>query len=132
LEREKSPRGPELLGLLGLARRAGALVLGVQGTRHSLGSGRVQLVLLAGDASQKQLDKVRGLALGGGIPVRWVSDRTSMGRAVGAGPLSVVGVMEGAFAEQLLRGLPAEPPPWEGGEAGPGEEREELKGNAGR
>ncbi|MSR23289.1 MAG: hypothetical protein EXR92_07095 [Gemmatimonadetes bacterium] len=131
LEKGKSPRGSDVMGLLGLARRAGAVALGVDATRQSLNSGRVRLVLLAADASHKQLDKVRGLALRGGIPVRWVSDRALMGRAVGAGPLSVVGVTAGTFAEQLLRGLPEDPPPRVGGD-GPPDEREELEGNAGR
>jgi ribosomal protein L7Ae-like RNA K-turn-binding protein len=132
LQRGKSPPEAEALGLLGLARRAGALALGTQEARRLLASGRIRLILFAADASHKQLDKVRGLAEGRGVPVRWVSRRIVMGKAVGAGPLSVVGIREGSFAEQLLRGLPAEPSVQDAREGGPLVEQEELEGHAGR
>ncbi len=107
--RGESPRESEALGLLGLARRAGAVVPGVDATRRSLGAGEVRLVLLARDASENQFKKVRSLIRSRGVPVRMVSARAALGRALGRSTLSMVGVTATSFAAQLLERLPANP-----------------------
>jgi ribosomal protein L7Ae-like RNA K-turn-binding protein len=76
--------------------------VGVGETRRLLRAGRLRAVFFAEDASEAQLDKVKGLALGRGVPMRAVAGRDGLGRALGMGPVSVVGIMEGAFAERLL------------------------------
>jgi ribosomal protein L7Ae-like RNA K-turn-binding protein len=91
-----------VLGLLGLARRAGAVSIGVAETRRLLEAGRLRAVLFAADASEVQVDKVRGLARGRNVPLRRVVGKDGLGRALGSGPVSVVGIREGAFAERLL------------------------------
>lgn len=101
---------PEALGLLGLARRAGAVVSGTERARRALGAGEVMALVLAGDASAPRLEKWKRLAEHRRVPVRWVSRRDVLGRALGAGPLSVVGVTTRSFATQLLRDLPSDPP----------------------
>ena len=102
-----SPGQSEALGLLGLARRAGAVSPGVDATRRSLGTGEVRLVLLATDASETQFKKVRGLIRRRGVPVRWVAAREALGRALGCSTLSMVGVTESSFAARLLEQLPS-------------------------
>jgi ribosomal protein L7Ae-like RNA K-turn-binding protein len=96
----------EALGLLGLARRAGAVFRGVDATRRAIASGEVGLVLLAADASETQLRKVESLVRHRGVPARWVSGKDALGRALGREPLSVAGVEVGSFAEQLLARVP--------------------------
>jgi hypothetical protein len=44
--------------LLGLARRAGGVATGTEAVRDAVRRGQARLVLLAGDASPVQLDKV--------------------------------------------------------------------------
>ena len=105
--RRESLGESEALGLLGLARRAGAVSRGVDATRRSLGAGEVRLVLLAADASETQFRKVRNLIRG--VPVRWVSARNVLGRALGLNALSMVGVTESSFAKQLSERLPPMP-----------------------
>ena len=107
--RRESPRESEALGLLGLARRAGAVSRGVDATRRSLESGEVRLVLFATDASETQFKKVRNLIRRRGVPVLRISDRDLLGRAVGRSALSVVGVTERSFARQLLERVPQMP-----------------------
>jgi ribosomal protein L7Ae-like RNA K-turn-binding protein len=104
--RKVGPGQSKVLGLLGLARRAGAVSPGVEATRRSLGTGEVRLVLLATDASETQLEKVRGLIRRRGVPVRHVAARDALGKALGRGRLSVVGVTTRSFATQLLEQLP--------------------------
>ena len=100
---------PDGLAILGLARRAGAAVVGTESVRRALRAGELQALVLAGDASPKQLEKVRKLAEHREVPVRWVPERDALGRALGAGPLSVVGVTTRSFATQLLRKFPSDP-----------------------
>jgi len=112
----QNPGEAEALAFLGLARRAGAVVIGVDAVKRSLGAGDLDLVVFAGDASPVQLRKVKGLAGHRGVPIRWVSMRSKLGQAIGAGPVSVAGVQRGSFSKRLLGGLAESPPdPPEGG-----------------
>ncbi len=109
MERLASPGENEALGLLGLARRAGAVSRGVDATRRALVAGEVRLVLLASDASDTQLKKVYNLIHRRLVPVRWVSAKDVLGQALGSGALSIVGVTAGSFATQMLQQLPPVP-----------------------
>ena len=98
----------EALGLLGLARRAGAVVKGTEAARRALRSGEAALVLVAEDASRTQLEKVLGLLRHGSVPYRVLGDRVSLGSAVGSGPLSAVAITMPTFAEQIVRRIAAD------------------------
>lgn len=108
----------EALGLMGLARRAGAVTEGTDGVREAVRSGGVCLVVMAADASPGQLNKVRALLEHRRIPVRWVATRTELGRAIGRSVISVVAVTRHTFAEQLLERLSPIPPNGHGGGSG--------------
>lgn len=108
-----SPRSArtELLQLLGLAQRAGAVVRGTDAVRRALRAGRVHLVLTAADASQVQLDKLEGLLRQRGVPRIIPGDRERLGTALGAPPLTAAGVTQERWAARLLEepGAMAEP-----------------------
>jgi ribosomal protein L7Ae-like RNA K-turn-binding protein len=91
----------DALALLGIARRAGAVVKGVDATRRGLRKGEVRLVVVAGDASKTQLLKVVPLAKAGGIPVVRAGEQVKLGAALGEGALSTVGVTGPSFVKQL-------------------------------
>jgi ribosomal protein L7Ae-like RNA K-turn-binding protein len=97
-------------GLLGLARRAGAVVPGLEAARTAVRNGEAHLLVFAGDASPEQLKKVAGLLKHRGVPVRWAVSRAELGRQIGRGSTSVIAVTTRSFAEQLMRRLPARPP----------------------
>lgn len=65
------------------------------------------MVLIARDAAEGQVAKVRGVLRHHPVAVRWVPDRETLGRAVGSGPLSAVAVTVRSFAEPLERALSA-------------------------
>ncbi len=125
------PETPEALGLLGIARRAGAVLRGVDATRRGLVADEVLLVLLARDASPTQLTKVQGVLRHRDVPVRWVSGREALGRALGEGPLAAAGVTGRTFAERLAERLPEGSPDEPGGWT-LREEQEERGTDAGR
>lgn len=93
--------------MLGLARRAGAVVKGTDATRRGLRAQEVALVLMADDASDSQLEKVLGILRHGSVPYRKAGSQTEIGAAVGSGPLSAVGVTASSFAEQIVHRLDA-------------------------
>lgn len=72
--------------LLGLARRAGAVAPGTEAVRQAIRGGEARVVLLAGDASQVQLDKVEKILRTRSIPSARLGDRTTLGAAVGLAP----------------------------------------------
>lgn len=112
------------LGFLGLARRAGAVVVGVPAVRDAVGSGEARLVIMAGDASPGRLQKVQGILAHRDIPVRWVTTRERLGEALGRPDLSVAAIMTHSFAEQLSSRLPTRAPE--------GRLPESRRGNEGR
>jgi ribosomal protein L7Ae-like RNA K-turn-binding protein len=93
--------------LLGLARRAGAVVHGIDQARRALQEGRARLILMAADASGVQLEKIRRLLDNRSIPQARLGDRATLGAAIGTGPVSAVAVTVATFAEELQRVLEA-------------------------
>lgn len=102
---ERSRRADEALRLLGLARRAGSVAPGTDAARRALRAGEARLILMAGDASGVQLDKIRSLLRNRPIPWGTLGDRATLGAAVGRGPTSAVAITAGSFADALERVL---------------------------
>jgi len=94
--------------LLGLARRAGAVAHGTEGVRQSIRVGEARLVLLAGDASPAQLDKIRRTMRSRPVPEVSIGDRVGLGAAVGLAPISAVAVTSSPLADRVLAELGAE------------------------
>ena len=62
--------GPDRrLGLLGLGRRAGTVIVGVAGVRARLQADGLACVVLAADAGKRTREKVERLAVARGVPV---------------------------------------------------------------
>jgi len=91
--------------LLGLARRAGAVVPGTVAVREAVREGRARLVVLAADASPAQLDKVERTLAGRPAPRVSFGDRSGLGAALGKRPLSAVAVTHPSFARQIVAAL---------------------------
>ncbi|RMH22256.1 MAG: hypothetical protein D6701_01520 [Gemmatimonadetes bacterium] len=100
----------EALGLLGLARRAGAVEVGTEAARRALREGTARLVLIARDAAEGQRRKVVQRLRHGEVPYRVVGTREELGRAVGAPAASALAVTGASFARQLLGRLGQEDP----------------------
>lgn len=96
---------PSTSGLLGLARRAGAVAPGIEAVRRAIQAGEARLVLTAEDASSVQLDKIRKTMRDRAIPQAILGDRDALGAAVGVASLSAVAVTDDSFAERLLAEL---------------------------
>jgi ribosomal protein L7Ae-like RNA K-turn-binding protein len=99
----------EALQLLGIARRAGSVVVGTRRTREALRRGGVALVVIAADAAAGQVAKVEGLIRAQGLPRVRMGDRSALGRAVGGPPVSAVAVTDRRLAETIVGALSDHP-----------------------
>ena len=94
---------PAWLGLVGLGRRAGSVVVGTAGVRAGLQRGDIALVVVAADCSPRTGEKVGRLAKAKAVPVLSGPDAATLGHVVGAGSVQAIGVTD----RQLAAGLRA-------------------------
>ncbi|MEM1023289.1 MAG: DUF448 domain-containing protein [Myxococcota bacterium] len=88
-----------MLDHLGLARRAGKLVIGLEEVSAALGRSASSVVVLSRDASERTARQVRKAA--GTVPVLRFGSSESFGARLGRGPTAVLGVLPSVFAERL-------------------------------
>lgn len=98
-----------LLGLLGLGRNAGALVIGADAVHRALQQDRIFCVVLASDASERARDKVMRLARGRDVPLVAGPDADAIGVQLGKPPVMAVGVRDRALADGLVALAPDTP-----------------------
>jgi ribosomal protein L7Ae-like RNA K-turn-binding protein len=91
--------------LLGLARRAGAVAPGTDAVRRAVRDGEALLILIAGDASSVQIEKITKTVHDRSIPRVVLGDRNTLGAAVGLAALSAVAVTNRSLADQLVLAL---------------------------
>lgn len=91
-----------MLGLLGMATRAGAVVPGTDRVREAARAGTLRLAVMASDASDNSRGKLLPLLEARGISHVIRYERNELGAAIGRGPLSAVGVVDAALADRLL------------------------------
>ncbi|NIA72166.1 RNA-binding protein [Pelagibius litoralis] len=93
------------LDQLGLARRAGAVVVGFEKVKAALKADRVGLLLQASDAAQDGREKLRALAraVGWETSLLQFCDGVTLGTALGRDAAVHVGVTRGRFSAGLKR-----------------------------
>ena len=89
-----------LLGLLGLAARAGKVVSGTDAVRAEVREGKVVWVLLADDTAAGQRAKLAPLLEARGVRYHTAFSRAELGRAIGRGAASAVGISDSGFARR--------------------------------
>lgn len=88
-------------GMLGLAMRAGRLVLGESKAADAVRSGKAEMLILAADASANTEKKFLNMTKHYGIQTLRPGDRARLGAAVGKAAAVVIAVTEPGFARQL-------------------------------
>jgi predicted RNA-binding protein YlxR (DUF448 family) len=91
----------KIVNLLGMARKSGVLISGSNMVLDVLSSGRLAVVVLAGDVSVGIGNKVAGSAAAKGVPCRRLLDKESLGRMLGKEERSVIALKGGALAESV-------------------------------
>ena len=93
----------KLLGMLGLSARAGRISSGEFAVENGIRSFKSRLVVIAADASDNTRKKFLDKCSFYGVPCAVVSDRSSLGRAVGKDLRAVISVNDGSFAEAMIK-----------------------------
>ena len=91
------------LALAGPASRAGRLVSGEAASESSIKAGKACLVLIAEDASANTQKKFTDSCRYYEVPFRILSDRESLGNAIGKDFRSTVAIEDAGFAKAILK-----------------------------
>lgn len=89
-----------LIGLIGLARRAGEAVAGFEKVRDWLKTGSAAVLLAASDGAEDGRGKLRGLT--GDRPVIEVLDASELGEAFGRDRAVHAAIAPGGLAEKIV------------------------------
>lgn len=89
-----------LLGLLGLAARAGYVAAGTDAVRRGVRDGKIRTVVIASDAATGQRQKLVPLLRARGIDHFTLSTREALGDAIGRAPVTAVGWTDVNFARR--------------------------------
>lgn len=87
-----------MLGLVGLAMRAGSVVSGSEMVGKAARRGEVEFILVAGDASDNIRDRIIGAARAAGIAWACMLSRESLGSRIGKSDRSVIGIKNAELA----------------------------------
>jgi ribosomal protein L7Ae-like RNA K-turn-binding protein len=93
---------PKWISLLGLAARARQLVTGEELVIKEVRRRTVSLVLLSNDGAEQTKKKILDKCSHYNIPVRIVSNRATLGQAIGKAERVVIGVKDVGFAKKMM------------------------------
>lgn len=96
-------KSDKILSLIGLATKAGKTVSGEFSTEKSVKTGKGLLVLVADDASENTKKKFRNMCAFYEVPMYTLSDKESLGRAMGKEFRACLAVQDENFAKALLK-----------------------------
>ena len=101
------------LGYLGLARKAGRLEIGEDGTCGSIRSKKASAVFLASDAAENSCRRAKTLAAAHGIPCfRVPASKTELGPALGREVVAMLAVCDKGLALAAAKTLISEDTPY--------------------
>ncbi|QKS71396.1 YlxQ family RNA-binding protein [Paenalkalicoccus suaedae] len=88
--------------LLGLMQRARKLITGEELVTKAIQSKKAHAVILAADASENTTKKIIDKCVYHGIPYVRMSDRSTLGRAIGKHERVVIAITDQGFASSFL------------------------------
>ena len=91
-----------LLGMLGIATKAGKITFGAESCKEAIMKNKIKLLLLAKDASERTKTKFEVLAHSKKVPVFEVSNIEEMSRAIGKKNKAVVGILDFNFSKAII------------------------------
>jgi|APHig6443718053_1056840.scaffolds.fasta_scaffold38496_3 ribosomal protein L7Ae-like RNA K-turn-binding protein len=93
----------KILGMLGLAHRAGCVASGAMQTEKAVTSGRCKLLLVAADAAPETQKRLNIMIAETGIPMFRILSKLQLGTAVGKSPKAALAINDIGFASSLRR-----------------------------
>jgi ribosomal protein L7Ae-like RNA K-turn-binding protein len=94
-------KAEKAIDLLGLARRAGKLVLGAGATEAAFGRRAVCALILASDIAPRSAAKVTRLAQAARVPCYTFGSKDEFGRRFGRDEIGILGLLDRSFVSAL-------------------------------
>ncbi|MCI9569062.1 MAG: 50S ribosomal protein L7ae [Lachnospiraceae bacterium] len=95
----------KILGLLGLAARAGKVQSGEFSTEQSIKSGRACLVIVSGEASENTKKMFRNMCTYYKVPYVEFGGKEELGHAIGRGMRASLAVQDAGFSDAVKKQL---------------------------
>lgn len=92
-----------LLGMLGLAVRAGKVQFGVFMTEKALDEGRAHLVIASEDIGASNRRRIENRCKEWGVQLIFYSDKATLSRAAGKKDMPVAAVCDEGFAKAIVK-----------------------------
>lgn len=90
-----------IAGLVGLARKAGNLVIGSDAVEVALRKGKIFALICAEDASQLTIGTLKQSSAADKVPLFQLFSKDQLGRLTGRKTLAVLGVNDQSFANAI-------------------------------
>ena len=91
----------KILSLLGLAQKAGRLVLGTDYVCEALRENKVKMVFLASDATRLTIDKIEKKVYFYQVPLNKSFNTQELNDAIGKTNCKVIGLTDSGFAKKI-------------------------------
>jgi ribosomal protein L7Ae-like RNA K-turn-binding protein len=105
-------KAPNIAGLLGLARRAGKLILGTDGVETGIRRRSIYTVIIAKDASPATAKRIKDLAQKHSVPFFVIYLKHELGGLMGRRELAVLGIADPFFADGVSRNFSGRQNAW--------------------
>ena len=93
----------KILGLLGLATRAGKTVFGAEATQEAIQKRKVKLIIVAQDAADRTKRNFEELCNKNEIPIRIILTINEISNSIGQVNKAIVGIRDINFSKEILR-----------------------------
>lgn len=93
----------KLLGLLGLATRAGKTTFGTEACKGAIEKRKTKLVIIATDASDRTKSNFKEICKNNNIPIYECLEMDNLSKAIGKENKSIVGINDVNFSKAILK-----------------------------
>lgn len=93
----------KILGLLGLARRAGKISFGTESVQDTVQKGKAKLVLIATDSSDRTKRNFEALCQNKKVEIRMIGTIEELSQSIGQVNKAVIAIKEENFAKELIK-----------------------------
>ncbi len=93
----------KILGMLGLATRAGKTVFGAEATQEAIQKRKVKLIIVAQDAADRTKRNFEELCNKNEIPIRIILTINEISNSIGQINKAIVGIRDINFSKEILR-----------------------------
>lgn len=96
---------PKVRGMISLAMKAGAIAPGEGKAQDAIRGGKASMIIVSADASDNTAKKFSDMGAFRDLPVVFMADRDSLGRAIGRKFAVVLAVCDKGFADSISKNL---------------------------